>query len=124
MTEPQAHRYSWDELASEQLSPTIARRMIMTDRVTLAQFELDAGAIVATHAHEHEQLTYIEEGLLRLWLGADESQVHDVATGEVLLIPSNLPHRAEAIEATRATDVFCPRREDWLEGTDSYLRGR
>jgi hypothetical protein len=29
-------------------------------------------------------------------------------------IPPNLRHRAEAIEATRATDVFCPRREDWL----------
>ena len=124
MTEPQAHLYRWHDVASEQLSPTIARRVIMTDRVTLAQFELDAGAIVATHSHEQEQLTYIEQGLLRLWLGADDSQVHDLAAGEVLHIPSNLPHRAEAIEATRATDVFSPRREDWLDGMDSYLRGR
>ena len=124
MTEPQAHLYRWQDLESEQLSPTVTRRMIMADRVTLAQFRLEAGALIATHSHEHEQLTYIEEGLLRLWLGEDEAQVHDVGAGEVLHIPSNLPHRAEAIETTRATDVFCPRRDDWLAGTDSYLRGR
>jgi quercetin dioxygenase-like cupin family protein len=121
MTEPQASAHRWQDLDSEQLSPTITRRTINTERVTLAQFEL-AGALVATHAHEHEQLTYIERGRLRLWLGEDESQVHDVGAGEVLHIPSNLPHRAEALETTLATDVFCPRREDWLAGTDSYLR--
>lgn len=124
MTEPIANLYRWHDVDSEQLSPTIARRMIMADGVTLAQFELEAGAIVATHVHEHEQLTYIERGRLRLWLGEDESQIHDVGAGEVLHIPSNLPHRAEAIETTRATDVFCPRREDWLAGTDNYLRGK
>lgn len=124
MTEPQASRYRWQDLESEQLTPTVARRVIMADGVTLAQFDLEAGALIATHAHEHEQITSIEAGLLRLWLGEDEAQVHDLAAGDVLHIPSNLPHRAEAIEATRATDVFCPRREDWLAGTDSYLRGR
>jgi quercetin dioxygenase-like cupin family protein len=124
MREPQAHLYRWRDLDNDQLSPTISRRMIMADGVTLAQFELATGAIVAPHSHEHEQLTYIESGRLRLWLGEDDSQVHEVGAGEVLHIPSNLPHRAEAIETTRATDVFCPRREDWLDGTDAYLRGK
>jgi len=124
MTEPKANLYRWRDVEREQLSPTVARQMIMSDRVTLAQFHLEAGALVATHSHEHEQLTYIEEGLLRLWLGENEDQVHDVGAGEVLHIPSNLPHRAEAIETTRATDVFCPRRQDWIDGTDAYLRGR
>jgi quercetin dioxygenase-like cupin family protein len=124
MTEPKANLYRWRDVEREQLSPTVARQMIMSDRVTLAQFHLEAGAVVATHSHESEQLTYIEEGLLRLWLGESEDQVHDVGAGEVLHIPSNLPHRAEAIETTRATDVFCPRREDWLDGSDAYLRSR
>jgi len=115
MTEPQAHLYRWQDLESDQVSPTIARRKIMAERVTLAQFQLQAGALVASHAHEHEQLTYIEEGLLRLWLGSDEAQVCEVGAGEVVHIPSNLRHRAEAIETTRAIDVFCPPREDWLE---------
>ena len=119
MTEPQASRYRWQDLESQQLSPTVARRAIMAERVTLAQFELEPGALIAKHAHEHEQLTYIEAGRLRLWLGEDEAQVHELAAGDVLHIPSQLPHRAEAIEATRAIDVFCPRREDWIATTDS-----
>jgi quercetin dioxygenase-like cupin family protein len=114
VTEPQARRYRWRDLEGVALSPTVTRRAIMADRVTVAQFELEAGAQIASHAHEHEQVTYIETGLLRLWLGEDESQVHDIGAGEVMHIPPNLRHRAEAIEATRATDVFCPRREDWL----------
>lgn len=122
MTDTQATHYRWEDVPSEQMSPTIARRFITSERLTLAQFELAAGAIIATHAHESEQLTYIQEGLLRLWLGEDEGQLVDVAAGEVLRIPSNVPHRAEAIERTLATDVFCPRREDWIAGTDTYLR--
>ena len=123
MTGPQANRYRWSEVDEEQLGELITRRMIMTERVTIAKFHLEAGAVIGVHAHEQEQITHIEEGLLRFWLGEDESQVHDVAAGEVLQIPPNVPHRALAIETTRATDVFCPRREDWLAGTDSYLRG-
>jgi quercetin dioxygenase-like cupin family protein len=122
MTDAVAKHHRWQDVPREQLSATIGRRFITTDRVTLAQFELAAGAIVATHAHESEQITYITAGLLRLWLGSEDEQVFDVAAGEVLQIPSNVPHRAEAIEDTRATDVFCPRREDWLEGSDAYLR--
>ena len=45
-----------------------------------------------------------------------------VRAGEVLHIPSNLPHKAEALEDTLDVDVFSPPREDWLNKTDSYLR--
>ena len=42
--------------------------------------------------------------------------------GEVVVIPSNVPHRALALEDTLDVDVFSPPREDWLKGTDAYLR--
>jgi quercetin dioxygenase-like cupin family protein len=45
-----------------------------------------------------------------------------VHAGEVLHLPSNLPHEAHALEDTLDVDVFCPPREDWLNKTDSYLR--
>jgi quercetin dioxygenase-like cupin family protein len=123
MSEAQAHLYSWQDVLHEQLSPTIGRRMITGDRVMLAQIDLEAGAVVPTHVHEHEQISCVVEGLLRFWLGEDEEQTFDVAAGDVLHIPSNLPHRAEALERTLATDVFCPPRRDWLDGDDAYLRG-
>ena len=45
-----------------------------------------------------------------------------VAAGEVLHIPSNLPHKAEALEDTLDVDVFSPPRQDWLDKSDAYLR--
>ena len=120
--EPEAIRYRWDDMPKEMLKPDLGRRLIATDRMMLAHVYLDKGCIVPTHAHENEQLTYILEGVLRFWLGEDGSQVVDVSAGEVLHIPSNLPHKAEALETTLDVDIFCPPRQDWLDGSDSYLR--
>jgi quercetin dioxygenase-like cupin family protein len=117
-----ATHYRWEDLPKEALKPDLARRLISTERMMLAHVYLDKGAIVPQHAHENEQLTYILEGTLRFWLGEDESEVVDVAAGEVLHIPSNLPHKAEALEDTLDVDIFCPPRQDWLAGTDAYLR--
>jgi quercetin dioxygenase-like cupin family protein len=122
MNDVEAIRYRWEDLPKEALKPDLARRLISTDRMMLAQVYLEKGCVVPTHAHENEQLTYILEGVLRFWLGEDESVVVDVAAGEVLHIPSNLPHKAEALETTLDVDVFCPPRQDWLDGSDAYLR--
>ena len=84
---------------------------------------LAKGAIVPQHAHDNEQLAYILEGRLRFWLGEDGAEVVDVSAGEVLHLPSNLPHRAEALEDTLDVDIFAPPRADWLDGSDAYLRG-
>lgn len=88
----------------------------------LAHVYMAKGLVVPRHSHRNEQLTYILEGVLRFWLGEDESQVVDVGAGEVLHIPPDLPHRAEALEQTLDVDIFCPPRQDWLDGTDTYLR--
>ena len=42
--------------------------------------------------------------------------------GEILVIPSNLKHSAEAMEDTIDLDIFTPPRLDWIQGTDKYLR--
>ena len=97
-------------------------RVVGGERSTLAVIELDPGAVVPEHSHDNEQLTYILEGVLRFWVGEDESEVIDVRAGEVLHIPSNVPHKAEALEDTLDVDVFCPPRQDWLDKTDAYLR--
>jgi quercetin dioxygenase-like cupin family protein len=45
-----------------------------------------------------------------------------VRKGDVLHIPSNVPHRAVALEDTLDLDIFSPIRLDWLTGQDDYLR--
>jgi mannose-6-phosphate isomerase-like protein (cupin superfamily) len=59
------------------------------------------------------------EGALKFNIGGKEIVVH---AGEVLCIPSNMPHEAWALEDTIDLDVFDPPREDWLNKTDAYLR--
>jgi unsaturated pyranuronate lyase len=85
----------------------------------IAHVYLAKGAIVPEHSHHNEQVTYILEGKLRFTFSDEEV---DVAAGEVLTIPPHLPHRAEALEDTLDVDIFHPPRQDWLDGSDAYLR--
>ena len=108
-------------MPKERVTDTISRRLVTGDRLMLAHVYIDKGAIVPKHSHENEQITYIIEGALRFWIGEDQKEEIVVRAGEVLTIPSNLPHSAEALEDTLDVDIFTPPRQDWLNHTDSYF---
>ncbi len=120
-------KQSWNDVPLEELSPLISRRLISSERMMLAHVHLKKGAIVPAHDHHNEQFTYILSGTLRFWIGehadAPGETFMDIHAGEVLVIPSHVRHRAEALEDTLDVDVFNPPRQDWLDGTDAYLRG-
>jgi quercetin dioxygenase-like cupin family protein len=114
--------YRWEEMPRESVSPMLDRSLITGDRMMLAHVYLKKGCVVPKHSHENEQFTYILQGALRFWIGDDGGEEVVVRAGEVLHIPSNVPHKAEALEDTLDVDVFDPPRQDWLDKTDSYLR--
>src|SRR5512143_857526 len=114
--------YKWDDMPRETVSPMLDRRLITGDRMMLAHVYLKKGCVVPKHHHENEQLTYILEGALHFRIGDDGAEEIIVRAGEVLHIPSNVPHEATALEDTLDVDVFSPPRQDWLEKTDAYLR--
>lgn len=120
-------KLAWDDVKLEALNPLIGRRLIYTERMMLAHVYLKKGAIVPAHDHHNEQFTYIISGKLRFWIGEDADapgdRYTDVGAGEVLVIPSLVRHRAEALEDTLDVDVFDPPRQDWIDGSDAYLRG-
>lgn len=113
----------WDELPWEPVTDLISRRLVTSERMMLAQVLLKKGAVVPKHSHENEQLTYILEGALHFRIGEDLEREVIVRAGEVLVLPSNVPHEAVALEDTLDVDVFTPPRQDWLDGTDSYFHG-
>jgi quercetin dioxygenase-like cupin family protein len=117
-----AEHYRWAELPAEQLKGGLTRRLITSERMMIAHVHFKKGDDVPWHSHENEQITYILEGALHFCLGAKEHEI-TVRSGEVLVIPSNVPHRALALEDTLDVDIFDPPRQDWLAGTDAYLRG-
>ena len=120
-TETKVRFFRWTDIPKERVTDTISRRLVTGDRMMLAHVYLDKGATVPKHSHENEQLTYILEGALRFWIGEDQQEEIVVNAGEVLHIPSNVPHKAEALEDTLDVDVFSPPRQDWLNHTDSYF---
>ncbi len=111
--------YQWLEVPLEQLNPLLSRQAIHSDNMTIARLVMKKGALVPTHRHENEQISMVQSGVLKFVLDGREQIV---AAGETLQIPGNVPHSAEALEDTEATDVFTPRREDWIRGDDAYLR--
>jgi len=111
MTTVRVHR--WDEIALEKITEMISQKIVTGEREMLAQIYLKRGALVPMHSHESEQMTYILQGALRVVVDGEEMTVRE---GEVLHIPSGVPHQAEALEDTFELDVFSPIRSDWLPG--------
>ncbi|HEY4009664.1 MAG TPA: cupin domain-containing protein [Acidobacteriaceae bacterium] len=116
---------SWDSIPPERLNPLLTRQFVTGDQAMLSRIHLRKGCIVPRHAHANEQIAFILTGALRFSVGEEDSaQDYIVRGGEVLVIPGNVPHLAEALEDTDNLDIFAPPRQDWISGDDAYLRGK
>lgn len=111
--------HRWKDVELEELNPLLGRQLVVGQHLMLARVLLKKGCIVPMHHHENEQVTYVLEGVLKFWIDNREIVV---AAGELLCIPPDVPHTAEALEDTVDLDVFYPPRADWLAKTDHYLR--
>ena len=120
MSQPQWKHTPLSTIPVEHLNPLMERQFVHGEQAMLARLLLRKGCIVPEHSHHNEQITYILEGALRFTLNGNE--VVTVNAGEMLVIPSNVKHSAEALVDTIDLDVFTPPREDWIQGTDAYLR--
>ena len=110
---------SWEKVETERLSNTITRQMLNGAHTTVARIFLAKGAVVPRHQHVSEQFSLILSGALR-FIFDDQELV--VGAGQMVFIPSNVPHAAVALEDTVDLDIFSPRREDWIRKDDAYLR--
>lgn len=110
----------WDSEPVEQLNDLIGRQMAHTEKMTVARIVLARGAHVPLHSHANEQVTNVLSGRLLVRAGGEETEL---AAGESVLFPADLPHEVVALEDSIALDVFAPVREDWVRGDDAYLRG-
>jgi quercetin dioxygenase-like cupin family protein len=110
---------AWSSVEIEALNPLLGRHFIVGQNVMLARVLLKKGCMVPEHSHHNEQISYIIEGAMRFGIDGKEIVVSE---GEVLTIPPNMPHWAEALVDTVSLDIFNPPRADWINKTDAYLR--
>ena len=108
----------------QTLAKGLTRRFITAQQGMISQLYLAKDAVVPWHHHFNEQITYVINGALEFHFGAEgnEIEVRTIRTGEVLVIPPNLPHMVIALEETLDVDVFAPPRQDWIDGTDAYFK--
>ena len=91
--------------------PLIDRRRIIGEKMMISEVHLHRGFKVPTHQHENEQFAVVLSGRIRFAIGAEGSADRYEVTlggGEVIHLPSNLPHAAEALEDTHILDFFSP----------------
>ncbi|HEY6412977.1 MAG TPA: cupin domain-containing protein [Edaphobacter sp.] len=110
----------WNDIEVEKLNSLIGRQFVVGKNVMIARVLLKKGANVPLHHHHNEQITYILQGALEFLIAGERIVVR---TGEVLCIPPNVPHEANALENTVDLDIFNPPRQDWIDRDDAYLRG-
>lgn len=115
-------KFDWDSIPEETVNPQMKRRIITGERMTISRITFTDGFLVPLHSHENEQITQVVRGVMRFRFGADRAREMDVRAGEAVLIPANVPHEALIIGDVEEIDMFAPRREDWLNKTDAYLR--
>ncbi len=94
----------------KELVPGFFFKMIHTDKVTVAHVWVRAGSVLPEHQHVHEQVSNVLEGEFEMTVGGHTQLCQ---AGDVVSIPSSVPHSARAITDCYIVDVFCPVREEY-----------
>ena len=98
------------EIEAREIIPGFKGKFLHTDSMTLAYWDITAGAKLPEHAHYHEQVVNMLSGEFVLTIDGNPAELK---AGDVLVIPRNTPHSGEAITDCRILDVFQPAREDY-----------
>ena len=109
-----AVRYRWQDLPKDSPMPRLERRRIIGQHAMISEVFLAKGCFVPTHAHENEQFAWVVRGKVSFGIGDDDSPQRSemvLEEGEVLHLPSNVPHSAEALEESVVIDIFSPTSE-------------
>lgn len=115
-------KINWNNIPAEQVNPKMKRQFIHGEKIMIAKMEFEDGFTVPWHSHENEQITEVFEGVLRFWFDDNEDNSIDILPGEVIIIPGSRRHKALMIGKVMETDTFAPPRQDWIDGSDNYLR--
>ena len=122
MSLTQLQTANWDEIELETVNPHMRRRIVTGDLMTVARIYLADGFTVPMHSHRNEQITQVISGRMHFVFGEDRAREMELGPGDCVVIPAHLPHEATAIGDVEEMDMWSPRRDDWLDGTDDYLR--
>jgi quercetin dioxygenase-like cupin family protein len=122
MSSKTLHPINWEEVELETVNEHMQRRIVTGEKLTIARVYLEDGFVVPMHSHHNEQITQVIKGRMHFVFGGDEPREMMLGPGDVVVIPADVPHQATCIGDVEEIDTWAPRRDDWLDGSDDYLR--
>lgn len=100
------------EIQATSMTEGVCRKVLShSETLMVCEITLEGGSVIASHAHPHEQITYIISGSCRYTVG---KETRNVGPGDSVLIPGNVPHSIQVLETMKVIDAFSPAREDFL----------
>jgi SAM-dependent methyltransferase/protein-tyrosine-phosphatase/quercetin dioxygenase-like cupin family protein len=113
-----ATHYSRAALAMRPEAEGAAYWAVALDRAMLTRFDVKPGGRFERHAHQAEQITLVLRGSLTFEF--DDQPPVTVGEGEVVAIPSGLPHAVSAsAHGADAVDAWSPPREGFTRAGGS-----
>ena len=99
-----------EDIIEREIVPGYRAKFIHAEGMTLAYWEVEAGAALPEHSHPHEQIANVLDGEFELVVDGERRVL---SPGQVAVIPGNIPHSGRAITACRLLDAFQPARDDY-----------
>ncbi len=100
--------YKWADIEEDNPIPLLTRRKVTGEKALVALVRLSKGCEVAMHSHDSEQMGVVTSGHLRWRIGGDSPRVVEIRGGEVIHLPSNVPHSVFALEDSEVFDILSP----------------
>jgi quercetin dioxygenase-like cupin family protein len=98
------------KIPSKEIMPGYYGKMVHGENMTWAFWDVEKNAEVPEHHHVHEQIMHVLEGTFEFTVGGNTNIHHP---GDVVVIPSNVPHSGKALTVCKLMDVFSPVREEY-----------
>ena len=104
------HFRATSQIEEKELVPGIFAKFIHMENMTVGHIRLVKDAVLPLHHHFHEQLSNLISGELEMTV---DGKTKICKAGDIVVLPSNVPHSARALTDCYVIDIFQPVREDY-----------
>ena len=96
----------------KDLGGGVSRRVLAyQDGLMIVEVNFEKGGVGTVHTHPHLQNTYVKSGKFRFTIDGKDVEV---AAGDTIAFPADIPHGTLCLEAGTLLDIFAPMREDFV----------
>ena len=109
---PREKVFTVADLPVNDISDKVHLRVVSGDMGSIGFLNVDMGSVTALHTHPAEQFTYIVSGKLKYYI---EDREYILNAGDLIVVPSYVPHGNEALEDTVTIESFAPMRPEFAD---------